>query len=362
MTKLFPRTRLSRYVGALVMVLMLLKPSPAHAWFGWLDEWSGPGGWFGVFVDLRLVCFGPKLGLEGIGDQLDAAAVNLTRALARARANRPRSEYEAEFRAAVRSFNEALRRLEVAQTLAGVPAEDLDDVRKTRAALLQALKDFDSQLAAQESIPADDIKSRGAAAAQANKDDISTFTTVENALKAIGGNKNAYSERIISNIEIQVGTGVFISLCSADNVRRASVEINANQWFTRDNQYNNNNWMWFSTIAPSFTWKVASSAQRDFLDLGVSAGVYTVQSKHVDSIAGFVIEPIRADFHGPTAWHSSTNLWKRVASLVTFRLGLTMFPGGFEAGELKPTGPEANTGRIKPELIPTYGIFFRALR
>ncbi len=45
MTKLFPRARLSRYVGALVMVLMLLKPSPAHAWFGWLDEWSGPGGW-----------------------------------------------------------------------------------------------------------------------------------------------------------------------------------------------------------------------------------------------------------------------------------------------------------------------------
>src|SRR5262249_46320276 len=46
-------------VGFLVL-FVLLSPAPAHAWWGWLDELSGPGRFRGPQFDFRLVCFGPS--------------------------------------------------------------------------------------------------------------------------------------------------------------------------------------------------------------------------------------------------------------------------------------------------------------
>lgn len=36
--------------------LQLLTPTPAHAWWGWLDELSGPGPWMFVDVRFRMAC------------------------------------------------------------------------------------------------------------------------------------------------------------------------------------------------------------------------------------------------------------------------------------------------------------------
>ena len=35
----------------LLAVFLLIAPAPAQAWWGWLDELSGPGPW--VFGDLQ---------------------------------------------------------------------------------------------------------------------------------------------------------------------------------------------------------------------------------------------------------------------------------------------------------------------
>ena len=61
MTTLFPRLRLRSLAGAFVMVLVLLMPSPALAWFGWLDEWTGPGPWWGELYQVKVACFGPPV-------------------------------------------------------------------------------------------------------------------------------------------------------------------------------------------------------------------------------------------------------------------------------------------------------------
>jgi hypothetical protein len=37
--------------------LQLLTPTPAHAWWGWLDEMSGPGPWMFVDGRYRIYCF-----------------------------------------------------------------------------------------------------------------------------------------------------------------------------------------------------------------------------------------------------------------------------------------------------------------
>jgi len=40
--------------------VQLLLPQRAEAWFGWLDELSGPGPFWGAQVDLRLMCYGAR--------------------------------------------------------------------------------------------------------------------------------------------------------------------------------------------------------------------------------------------------------------------------------------------------------------
>jgi hypothetical protein len=49
--------RTFRAVLFFLAVFLLVAPAPAHAWFGWLDNLSGPGPFNGLEVDFRVVCF-----------------------------------------------------------------------------------------------------------------------------------------------------------------------------------------------------------------------------------------------------------------------------------------------------------------
>ena len=48
------RVRAALILGVL---FQLMLPAPAHAWFDWLDELSGPGKFKGWHLEARLVCF-----------------------------------------------------------------------------------------------------------------------------------------------------------------------------------------------------------------------------------------------------------------------------------------------------------------
>jgi hypothetical protein len=50
MRRLFPII-----IGSLLLQFTL--PQPAHAWWEWLEEFSGAGPWKGFDIDSRLVCF-----------------------------------------------------------------------------------------------------------------------------------------------------------------------------------------------------------------------------------------------------------------------------------------------------------------
>jgi hypothetical protein len=39
------------------VLLVIMMPAPAHAWFGWLDNLSGPGPFVGDEIEIRLACF-----------------------------------------------------------------------------------------------------------------------------------------------------------------------------------------------------------------------------------------------------------------------------------------------------------------
>jgi hypothetical protein len=52
------RVRAALILGVL---FQLMLPAPAHAWFDWLDELSGPGRFKGWHLEARLVCFTEKV-------------------------------------------------------------------------------------------------------------------------------------------------------------------------------------------------------------------------------------------------------------------------------------------------------------
>ncbi len=107
----------------LALFFQFMTPSPAHAWFGWLEEWSGPGGWLGGLVDLRLVCFGPKLDTAAARDKMAKAFAALKDAIAKWK---PEGDplINPEIREAMKLYSEAVNLLENAQFRAGAPDED----------------------------------------------------------------------------------------------------------------------------------------------------------------------------------------------------------------------------------------------
>src|SRR3954454_21948135 len=44
----------------LVAFFLLLAPAPAQAWWGWLDEMSGPGPWMFTDLQFRIICIEDK--------------------------------------------------------------------------------------------------------------------------------------------------------------------------------------------------------------------------------------------------------------------------------------------------------------
>ncbi len=63
----FPRT------VVLCLLMVMLTPAPAHAWFAWLDHLSGPGRFYGVKVDVRAWCFGRQMPFSALNGYVQEA-------------------------------------------------------------------------------------------------------------------------------------------------------------------------------------------------------------------------------------------------------------------------------------------------
>src|SRR6185436_12223722 len=126
MKTLFTRLRLRSLAGALAMLLVLLKPTPAQAWFGWLDEWSGPGPWLGQLYEVRVACFGPKI--DGLATMDQAGA---------------------EVREALKRIEVGLNRQRNAQTATMAPEEVIATLKQARSkwlVLIAELEQSESQV------------------------------------------------------------------------------------------------------------------------------------------------------------------------------------------------------------------------
>lgn len=193
--------------------------------------------------------------------------------------------------------------------------------------------------------------------------DISGYPDIAEPVKA-SGEFMAQAEEIVEKVLTQVhranhshlAGGVFYSLCSPNVERVVSVEANADVWWakTRKPEFGNSSQVWFTTLTTSVTLRAIQDPRWDFLDIGTGIGVYRFSSSGFDDFSGLVLEPIRLDLHGPTAWQQHRVLdIRRMLSLFTFRAGWIRVPDGFAAGAFSPDG-----AAIKPETQFTAGVFF----
>jgi hypothetical protein len=51
-------------IALCVLAFVITLPAPAHAWWYWLDELSGPGPFTGPQFDFRIACFGEDSGFK----------------------------------------------------------------------------------------------------------------------------------------------------------------------------------------------------------------------------------------------------------------------------------------------------------
>src|SRR5262245_44553043 len=71
--------RSSKTTLGLLAVLLLVAPARADAWWGWLDDLSGPGRFRGPQFEFRVACFGEESEAKRLLDRLKIAE-DLTRA------------------------------------------------------------------------------------------------------------------------------------------------------------------------------------------------------------------------------------------------------------------------------------------
>jgi hypothetical protein len=123
-----------------------------------------------------------------------------------------------------------------------------------------------------------------------------------------------------------------------------------------DPQYADAKEITLTTIVPTFSWRVFSDPNYDFLDAAVGAGAYWFTSAGFKSFSGVILEPGRVDFHAPSSWSGKpfTNP-KRWAALPTFRVGVVIFPSGFDKDAFAGIGEKAV--RLPAEFTGAYSLF-----
>ena len=316
-----PKARRLGLMLALCLAIEASAPAPASAWFGWVDRWSGPGKFWGLLYEMRLVCFGPDSGVADIVAAYERAQHSTRLVLASPQQGGvvPRN--------AVMDWQEALMALHAAQIRWNVP-----NASETTRVL------GDVQRLLQQEVTIDVFQK--------------LITDVDRVMR------QAIESRAAKMVTIGA-TGVFWSACSDEKERRVSIELNVNDFHSFDNENNDKfsggTSIRFVTVMPSVTWRPFANQKADILDLGVAAGYYAFTSKGFNRVQGFIVEPLRVDVRAPSSWAAyPRNDMRRVASMFTFRAGLLTIPGGFNANAF---ARGSHIGPIEAEIVPTVGFF-----
>jgi hypothetical protein len=392
----------SKRTALFLAVFVLFVSAPAHAWFAWLDDLSGPGKFHGPQFVFRLICFGQesdeKRLIEGMTKANDLtlrimpvlseqslrindgihAVRNIQSEIDKTNAEKrePSSELSNRLKAAqfdlqaryadaraavgnslvppVEAWNETM--VGIRGTLLTFPVlnkKAVDDYFTAVTGHLNALH----RLALLEDANG---ASRAVSLMLFEPDELTN-----SAEKILAALQRTFADAIapIDRGTAAVhGAGAFLSTCSNDTMRRASVEF-MTSFLHADGSplFAGGERIYLTTLVPEFTFRLFSDPRWDFVDAGAGAGMYWFSSPGFESFSGVILEPAFLNFRAPSVWNSYPlnspgNLFRRLSASLTFRTGYTTFPAGFAPSAFAGVG--VKNVRIPSELVPSWSLYF----
>jgi hypothetical protein len=355
-----------RIKGAFVcaMLLQLVTPERALAWWENIEPWSGPGWWKGFDIDARLFCLVdnvPSDEVKGLVARMEKNAGRPGFTALPAKAPEKSEQLVTTASSEVMRWKETLdeweRILNQWQRFSGPIGDRV-------AALRQPLADLRTR--------ADNSLDRVVPAAEAWIASPAARSAADEALKRAQQDATKAADefqrasetirRIVDRPRLVPSAlpGVIYSSCRLqDNERRrAAFDVGMRFVWTHDDRYAGGERINFTTIEPAFSWNVFDNPRYDFLEYGLGAGFYWVSSKAFPSFTGGFLEPVRFDFHFPTRFVSKETMTRKIIRSLVFRHGYLVFPGGFEPDVFlaDPSNPETHR-RISRDWVRYYGIY-----
>ena len=290
----------------LCLVIMIVTPAPAHAWFEWLDRLSGPGRWLGAKIDVRAFCFGERKPVQQLKARIDEATKNIYSLNVRdtIAVETSRKEWESIVKELERVANE----LGIAGSM-HARADVTWFFAPDRISKLERVSD-------------DDVTKLAGSA-------LDDLDIIRNALVAM------------------TAGGIFVSLCPEDQQRSFAIEFGSSWlWTGANEQFADDHSIALKTFTVGLSYRLPLPPCGDVVDLGTNVGVASFSSKGFNAFDTLVVEPF-FDLHMPTKSRVSSSKAARALSRLTLRTSWVFFPKGFEAGDFGPlaghiSGSEAN--------------------
>ena len=303
---------MNRSLVAVAVVLMtMLTPTNALAWFGWLDSLTGPGPFWGLLFDVRAVCF---------GDREPARLEQQARDLQARSAGQRDPQVLDAWRIAAEAWADAF---DDTATMARASMAKPDKAANAQARTEQELQaEFDRTLAGYQS----DI------------------------------------EREKQKARLLGAVGVFFSACSPNLIRRSSIDVSIDIWrtFGNNEEFAGGEAVRLTTAKIAYSLPLFRKKKYDVLDYSIGVGFFWLSSRgFVAPITGPFLEPARFYFHAPSRWQNETGL-KKFLTFPVFSAAAVVFPEGFQDNVFRSPAQIAS-GPPQPghgaEIQPSFAVF-----
>jgi hypothetical protein len=313
---------------SLCVLMSLISARPASAWFEWLDYLSGPGGFWGGRVDVRMWCAGDET---------------------------QRARLQREFIAALRDA-QRINNAEAWRLLASRIQSINDDVLAVSAADIQKLLQkangiSDSDFTAFRALFAAPYPARKRFERPSDKEPANNLVETADLVQLM-------IDRVY-HMDVEVSaTAIFISLCSPDIDRTWAFELGSSVMGARSNPaYAGDKAIGLLTYTAAVTYRLRSRPGGDTVDLGLQGGEYTFWSGGFDTFHGVLLEPF-ADVHFPSTWASGSGQRRARWSRLSARVGLVFFPQGFDTSQFGASpGTVRHISGAEPTLTAT--VYYR---
>jgi hypothetical protein len=351
-------------------LVVLAVPSPAAAWWEFLEELSGPGWWKGFDIDARLFCLvdplsqGTEKELVELMTRVAAKEQPPLRIREFTQQDEARRRLLSEVGAEVTDWKTRLDEWErVFDAWHLAAGRSVDRIAAVRMALAYIRTRADMSLDAV--VPAtqtwlsskNDDEARNSLKTVVDKAERDAATALE-ALRRAADTMHDIADS--PRMAVAAFPGVIYSACKLNSGerRRAAFDVGMRFLWTNDDRFASGERISFTTIEPAFAWRVFEKPEYDVLEYGIGAGFYWISSKAFPSVTGGFVEPARFDFHVPTSFATKNTLPRKIVRSIIFRVGYLAFPGGFEPDAFlaDPLNPETHR-RIGRDWVRYYGFY-----